>query len=215
LVDQAERIDDIALGFRHLRAVRRAHQAVEIERIPRFLPHVVIAHHHHAGIPEEQDVEAGNEQAVGVVFGEQILPGTGRGTVRKTVVGIHLTVRCLQRVPSVSAARCHLPVSGRIMRPAQRGERPQRAGEPRVEDVGVLNKVDRIIGILASEARDIGIPHPLAGIAPIGCLLKDNLAFHPSGSVFCFEVGDQIGVNGGSGDRHCFFSGCGDDDMVL
>src|SRR3546814_8994094 len=35
LVDQAERIDDIALRFRHLRPIGRADEAVEIERLPR------------------------------------------------------------------------------------------------------------------------------------------------------------------------------------
>ena len=42
----------------------------------------------------------------------KILPGTGRGTMRSMVEGA-LHARFAGRVPpSVSAARCHLPVNG-------------------------------------------------------------------------------------------------------
>jgi hypothetical protein len=38
LVDQAERIDDIALGLGHFLPVRRAHQPVQVEPLPRHIP---------------------------------------------------------------------------------------------------------------------------------------------------------------------------------
>ena len=45
----------------------------------------------------------------------EILPETGRGTMRSMVEGVHLLGPSLiSRAPSVSAARCHLPVPGRI-----------------------------------------------------------------------------------------------------
>jgi len=42
---------------------------------------------------------------------DQILPGTGRGTIRRMVEGPMLRGGF---DPSVSASRCHLPVPGRI-----------------------------------------------------------------------------------------------------
>ena len=95
LVDEAQRIDHVALGFGHLRPVGGAHEAVEIEPLPRVLARHRLSHHHHPRIPEEQDVEAGDEEVVGVVAGEEL----------------------------------------GLLRPAERGERPQRGGEPGVEDV--------------------------------------------------------------------------------
>jgi iron complex transport system substrate-binding protein len=44
-----------------------------------------------------------------------ILPGTGRGTIRRMVEGGRLKRRARWRAPSVSAPRCHLPVPGRIL----------------------------------------------------------------------------------------------------
>ena len=66
-VDQAERVDRIALGLGHLLAVRVADQAVEVERLPRRLAHELDPLHRHPRVPEEQDVEAGDEHVVGVV----------------------------------------------------------------------------------------------------------------------------------------------------
>ena len=96
LVDEAQRIDDVALGLGHLRPVRRAHEAMQVEPLPRHFLHEVQPLHRHACIPEEQDVEAGDQQVVGVVLLEQ----------RRLLV-----------------------------RPPERGERPERGGEPGVEDV--------------------------------------------------------------------------------
>ncbi len=46
----------------------------------------------------------------------QILPGTGRGTMRSMVEGAHLKVSAEAERwdPSVSPSDCHLPVPGRI-----------------------------------------------------------------------------------------------------
>ncbi len=57
LVHQLKRIDDIAFGFRHLRAVLVAHECMEINRMERNFFHEMHTHHHHAGNPEEQNVE--------------------------------------------------------------------------------------------------------------------------------------------------------------
>src|SRR3546814_1971782 len=66
------RIDDIALRLRHLRAIGRADEAVEVERLPRDVAHELHPLHRHARIPEEEDVEAGDEDVVGVVALEQL-----------------------------------------------------------------------------------------------------------------------------------------------
>ena len=73
-VDQAQWVDHVALGLGHLLPVRRAHQPVEVELVPRALAHVEIARHQHPRIPEEQDVETGDEQRVGVVLVQQVGP---------------------------------------------------------------------------------------------------------------------------------------------
>ena len=62
--------------------------------------------------------------------GEHILPGTGRGTTRSVVEGIGRQHGTWLRVPSVSPADCHLPVSGRKDRPF-RPEMRQRPGRAR------------------------------------------------------------------------------------
>ena len=80
-VDQAERIDRVALRLGHLLALRVADEAVEVERLPRRLAHELDALHRHARIPEEQDVEAGDEDVVGVVAGEIGRPSPSWGGV--------------------------------------------------------------------------------------------------------------------------------------
>ena len=61
-VDDAERVDDVALRLRHLGAGRVAHQAVDVDVVERHFLHEVQAHHHHARDPEEDDVEAGDQR---------------------------------------------------------------------------------------------------------------------------------------------------------
>ena len=95
LVDDAERIDHVALRLRHLGAGGVAHQAMDVDVVERHFFHEVQAHHHHARDPEEDDVEAGDQRR-------------GRVEARKL---------------------------RRLVRPAQRRERPQRRGEPGVEHV--------------------------------------------------------------------------------
>ena len=67
LVDQFQRVDDVALRLRHLRAAGVAHQRVDVDRGERHLVHEMQAHHHHARDPEEDDVEAGDEHAGRVI----------------------------------------------------------------------------------------------------------------------------------------------------
>ena len=59
-------------AFGHLLALLVAHQGVDVDGVERHLgrPRFHIAHHHHAGDPEEDDVEAGDQRAVYVVVGE-------------------------------------------------------------------------------------------------------------------------------------------------
>src|SRR5262245_25066956 len=57
-VDQAERIDGVALRFGHFLSLGVADQAMEVELLPRPLTHEFETLHRHAGIPEEYDVEA-------------------------------------------------------------------------------------------------------------------------------------------------------------
>ena len=61
-----ERVDDVALGLRHLLALGIAHQAVDVDLAERDVAHELDAEHDHAGDPEEQDVEAGDQQRGGV-----------------------------------------------------------------------------------------------------------------------------------------------------
>ncbi len=67
LLDDLDGIDHVALGLRHLLAVGVAHQRVDVDvpegHVSVFVSaHEVAIHHDHARHPEEQDVEASNEQ---------------------------------------------------------------------------------------------------------------------------------------------------------
>ncbi len=106
LIDQLERIDDVAFRLRHLGAGGVAHQRVDVDVVERRLFLEMQSHHHHARNPEEDDVEAGDQR---------------RGRIEA------LQFR-------------------RLVRPAQRRERPQRRREPGVEHVVVAMQ------ILAGEA---------------------------------------------------------------
>ena len=66
-VDDVERIEDVAFGFGHFLSFAVAHQAVDVYLAEGdFAVHAVHAHQHHARHPEEDDVEAGNEDVAGV-----------------------------------------------------------------------------------------------------------------------------------------------------
>ena len=62
-VDDVERVDDVALGLGHLLAVLVADQAGDVDVAERHVAHELQSHHHHAGDPEEDDVEAGDQHA--------------------------------------------------------------------------------------------------------------------------------------------------------
>ena len=51
-------------------ALRVAHEGVQVDVLEGHLIHEVQAHHHHAGHPEEQDVEPGDEHGRGVERGK-------------------------------------------------------------------------------------------------------------------------------------------------
>ncbi len=69
-VDQLQGIDDVPLRLRHLLALLVADQGVDVDGAERHLLHEVEAHHHHAGDPEEDDVEAGDQHVGRVVARE-------------------------------------------------------------------------------------------------------------------------------------------------
>ncbi len=62
LLGDHQRIDHVALGLGHLLALGVAHQAVDVDRPERDVVHELQPQHDHAGDPEEQDVEAGDQQ---------------------------------------------------------------------------------------------------------------------------------------------------------
>ncbi len=66
LLGDHQRIDDVALRLRHLLPLGVAHQAVDVDLAERHVAHEFDAQHDHARHPEEQDVEAGDEQRRGV-----------------------------------------------------------------------------------------------------------------------------------------------------
>jgi len=67
-VDEGEGVDDVAQGFRHLPALLVPHQRVDIDGVEGDLIDHGKLHHHHPGDPEEDDVEAGDEDVGGEVF---------------------------------------------------------------------------------------------------------------------------------------------------
>ena len=66
-VDEVERIERVALGFRHLLAALVAYQPMDIDLPERHVVHEVQTHHHHPGDPEEDDVEARHQHVAGIV----------------------------------------------------------------------------------------------------------------------------------------------------
>ena len=62
LLGHHQRVDHVALGLRHLLALGVAHQGVNVDLVERHFAHEFHAHHDHARHPEEQNVEAGDQQ---------------------------------------------------------------------------------------------------------------------------------------------------------
>jgi len=82
-VDKLEGIDDVSLGLRHLLPLRVAHEGVDVDRMERDLAHEMQPHHHHAGDPEENDVEAGDQHVAGIIAGKLLrLLGPSQGRKR-------------------------------------------------------------------------------------------------------------------------------------
>ena len=61
VVDHLQGVDHIALGLGHLGAALVADQAVDVDVLERHLAREMQPQHHHAGDPEEDDVEAGDQ----------------------------------------------------------------------------------------------------------------------------------------------------------
>ncbi|KAF5036847.1 hypothetical protein DSECCO2_570890 [anaerobic digester metagenome] len=81
LVDHLQRVDDVARGLGHLLAVLVADQGVDVDVLEGHVVHELQAHHHHAGHPEKEDVEA-RDQERGRVEGRKLMrllgPAHGR-----------------------------------------------------------------------------------------------------------------------------------------
>ena len=65
-VDQIDGVEHVALGLGHLVAVGVAHQAVDVDVPKGHVTHELEPHHDHPGDPEEDDVEAGDQDRGGV-----------------------------------------------------------------------------------------------------------------------------------------------------
>ena len=78
LVDQDERIHDVALRLRHLLALLVTDKGMDIDFAERHLViHGVHAHHHHSGDPEEDDVKAGDKYVARVIARQIMLDRFG------------------------------------------------------------------------------------------------------------------------------------------
>jgi len=80
LVDDGQRINHVSFGFGHLLSLGVTYQGVDIDIRKGNLIHEVQAHHHHAGYPEEKNVETGDQAGGGVEgfqFGGLIGPAHG------------------------------------------------------------------------------------------------------------------------------------------
>lgn len=77
-VDHVERVDDVALGLGHLVAFGVADQLVQVHGVKRVFFQNGLAHHHHAGDPEEQDVLACNQHVTGEVFHRVVVFGPAK-----------------------------------------------------------------------------------------------------------------------------------------
>ena len=70
LVDELDRVEDVAERLRHLLALLVADEGMDVDVAERHLAGQLELHHHHPGDPEEDDVEAGDEDARRVVARE-------------------------------------------------------------------------------------------------------------------------------------------------
>ena len=61
LVDEHERVESVARGLGHLATLGVTHHAVDDDVVERRIAGEMGPHHHHAGDPEEDDVETGDE----------------------------------------------------------------------------------------------------------------------------------------------------------
>ena len=148
-LDDLDGVDDVALGLGHLLAVGVADEGVDVDLLEgdgfgelaraaighRDVEHEVAAEHDHAGDPEEEDVEAGDEQGGGVEGGE--IGGEVRGSRFEVRGG---------RQMQGSFAALRMTILLCIAGPAEDGEGEQAGGEPGVEDVGLLRDLGGAAG---------------------------------------------------------------------
>ena len=141
-VHDLKRIDDVAGRFRHLLAMLVAHQGVEVDVLERHLVHEVQPHHHHPRHPEEEDVEAGDQDR-GRVEGRQfpgpLRPAQGRkGPQGRGEPGVEDVVLLLQ-------------AGGTALRATP----------------GIGRLDDQLAAVAAGPGRDAVPPPDLAGDAPV------------------------------------------------
>ena len=109
-LDQRQRVDHVALALGHLLPLLVAHQGMDVDRAEGDIAHEVKSEHRHPGDPEEDDVEAGDQVAVGVVGLERVAalgPAEGReGPEARAEPGVQHVLVAGQRLgPAVVARR--------------------------------------------------------------------------------------------------------------
>ena len=153
LRDELERIDDVALRLRHLLPLRVAHEAVDVDVAERRRPLEMDALHHHPGDPEEDDVEARDEQVLRVIAGE-----FGR-LVRPAQRREGPECRREPRVEDVGIARQD-HVGATVVRPSRGLGLLGRFGDEDLAVVAVPGRDLVAVPELAADAPGLDVVHP-------------------------------------------------------
>ena len=139
-----------------------AHQGVDVDVVERHLLHEVQAHHHHAGDPEEDDVEAGDQRA-GRIEALRAPASCPASPASRTATAPRRT-RCRAR-PRRACSATSLPVV--LARPAACAS----ASVSRDEDLAVrpVPRRDPVAPPeLARDAPGLDVAHPLeVGLLPV------------------------------------------------
>ena len=127
-VDQVERVEGVALRLRHLLALGVAHDGVDVDVAERHLAGEMQARHDHAGDPEEDDVEAGDQHRGGQE-GLQVLASSPASRARRTAPAARRT-RCRARRRRASAGLAVRFLDGFLFGSARRRSFPPRRTRP-------------------------------------------------------------------------------------
>ena len=67
-----QRVDDVALALAHLLTLGVTYKSMDINILEGDIFHELQPHHHHAGNPEEKDIEAGDQARGRVELGQAL-----------------------------------------------------------------------------------------------------------------------------------------------